>query len=160
MSEAKNVREKAEGRDGKRVCLNTLFENTSGARCSLSRAKAHMAGFSEARRLRLLLTHLEPGVAAEGAAAGIEGSACAASSSPPVPSRTLPRFDTVSMEHYLDDLRSLKIEVYELYRQHPELLPPVEEGMSKGKSPTPADNLFCLMASSFSRARLRNVPRF
>ena len=99
-------------------------------------------------------------MAAEGEAAGLEGSACAASSSPPVPSRTLPRFDTVSMEHYLDDLRSLKIEVYELYRQHPELLPPVEEGMSKGKSPTPANNLTRLMASSYSRARLRSVHSF
>ncbi|KAK9811518.1 hypothetical protein WJX72_005162 [[Myrmecia] bisecta] len=35
------------------------------------------------------------------------------------------------MEHYLDDLRSLKLEVYELFRQHPDLLPPVLEALTK-----------------------------
>lgn len=46
--------------------------------------------------------------------------------------RSLPRFDVGVMEAYLDDLRSMKLEVYELLRQHPELLPPVLEGMTKG----------------------------
>ena len=46
--------------------------------------------------------------------------------------RTLPRFDVGAMEAYLDDLRGMKIEVYELLRQRPELLPPVLEGMTKG----------------------------
>ena len=46
--------------------------------------------------------------------------------------RSLPRFDVGVMEAYLDDLRSMKLEVYELLRQHPELLPPTLEGMTKG----------------------------
>lgn len=36
------------------------------------------------------------------------------------------------MEHFLEEQRGLKGEVYELFRQHPELLPPYEEGMTKG----------------------------
>jgi acyl-CoA oxidase len=45
--------------------------------------------------------------------------------------RTLPRFDSNVLANYLDDLRSMKNEVYELFRQHPELLPAIGEGMSK-----------------------------
>ncbi|PSC71176.1 acyl-coenzyme A oxidase peroxisomal [Micractinium conductrix] len=45
--------------------------------------------------------------------------------------RRLPRFDVTLMEHYLDDLRPLKEEVYELFKQHPELLVKEEEGLSK-----------------------------
>ena len=48
--------------------------------------------------------------------------------------RSLPRFDVGVLEAYLDDLRSMKLEVYELLRQHPELLPPTLEGMTKGIS--------------------------
>lgn len=47
--------------------------------------------------------------------------------------RQLPRFDAVIMEHYLCDNPSLKDEVYELFRQHPELLVAEEEGMTKGE---------------------------
>lgn len=36
------------------------------------------------------------------------------------------------MEHFLEDQRVLKQEVYELFRQHPELLVAEEEGMTKG----------------------------
>jgi hypothetical protein len=46
--------------------------------------------------------------------------------------RTLPRFDPYIMETYLDDLRELKKQVYDLFKYKPELLPQVEEGMSKG----------------------------
>ena len=49
--------------------------------------------------------------------------------------RSLPRFDVGVMEAYLDDLRGMKLDVYELLRQHPELLPPVLEGMTKGADP-------------------------
>lgn len=47
-------------------------------------------------------------------------------------SRTLPRFDSNVMANYLDDLRSMKNEVYELFRQHPELLRAVD-GMTMGE---------------------------
>lgn len=36
------------------------------------------------------------------------------------------------MEHFLDNQLALKAEVYELFRQHPELLVAEEEGMTKG----------------------------
>jgi hypothetical protein len=36
------------------------------------------------------------------------------------------------MEHFLDNLLPFKAEVYELFRQHPELLVAEEEGLSKG----------------------------
>ena len=45
---------------------------------------------------------------------------------------SLPRFDTAVMEATLDDLASLKEEVYEVFRHHPELLPASLEGLSKG----------------------------
>lgn len=45
----------------------------------------------------------------------------------------LPRFDPYVMETYLDDLRDLKRQVYDLFKFRPELLPVVEEGMSKGE---------------------------
>ena len=44
----------------------------------------------------------------------------------------LPRFDTVVMEKYIDDLTDLKEEVYELFRGRPDLLPPIIEDMTKG----------------------------
>ena len=44
----------------------------------------------------------------------------------------LPRFDPYIMETYLDDLRDLKRQVYDMFKFRPELLPVVEEGMSKG----------------------------
>ena len=46
--------------------------------------------------------------------------------------RSLPRFDPYIMETYLDDLRELKRQVYDLFKYKPELLPAVEEGMTKG----------------------------
>lgn len=47
--------------------------------------------------------------------------------------KMLPRFDPGVMETYLDDMREMRIRVHELFRQHPELLPNIEEGLSKGK---------------------------
>lgn len=49
--------------------------------------------------------------------------------------RQLPRFDTVIMEHYLCDNPALRDEVYDLFRQHPELLVAEEEGLTKGQNP-------------------------
>jgi hypothetical protein len=46
----------------------------------------------------------------------------------------LPRFDPYVLETYLDDLRDLKRQVYDLFKFRPELLPGVEEGMSKGEA--------------------------
>jgi hypothetical protein len=49
--------------------------------------------------------------------------------------RTLPRFDAYLMETYLDDLRDLKRQVYDLFKYNPDALTPIEEGLSKGKRP-------------------------
>lgn len=74
--------------------------------------------------------------------------------------RQLPRFDVTIMEHFLCDNPSLRDDCYELFRQHPELLPPDVERLSKeqhrelvrsclrtilaaGYSPVRDDPLFC-----------------
>lgn len=44
--------------------------------------------------------------------------------------RTLPKFDTYIMETYLDDLREMKRQIYDLFKFKPELLPGAE--LSKG----------------------------
>ena len=103
---------------------------------------------SSSRRIQALSRQLS----GSDEATGLSSLPCAA------PVRSLPRFDTLAMESYMDDLRSLKVatqisrwhehlcllhqafhsvslrqvEVYELFRQHPELLDVVEEGMTKG----------------------------
>ncbi|GFR51630.1 hypothetical protein Agub_g14059 [Astrephomene gubernaculifera] len=59
---------------------------------------------------------------------------CAAATSSTRPrsaTKSLPRFDPGVMETYLDDMRDMRARVNELFRQHPELLPNVEEGLSK-----------------------------
>lgn len=48
--------------------------------------------------------------------------------------RTLPRFDPYILETYLDDLRELKRQVYDLFKYKPELLPHTEEGLTKGQT--------------------------
>lgn len=47
--------------------------------------------------------------------------------------KSLPRFDPHILETYMDELRDLKKKVYDLFKAHPELLPSVEEGLSKGE---------------------------
>lgn len=47
--------------------------------------------------------------------------------------RSLPKFDTYIMETYLDDLREMKRQVYDLFKFKPELLPGPE--LSKGVAP-------------------------
>lgn len=72
---------------------------------------------------------------ARGSAEGCSGgSALAAQPTSAVAIRRLPRFDVTLMEHFLDSQRPMKIEVYELFRQHPELLVAEEEGMTKGRT--------------------------
>jgi hypothetical protein len=89
------------------------------------------------RRLILLKSHLEASEVGVLERAPTSAAVPAAVDAPRTraiqPQKTLPRFDLVTMEHYLDDLRSLKVEVYELFRQHPELLPAVQEGQTKGE---------------------------
>ena len=46
--------------------------------------------------------------------------------------RTLPRFDSYVLGHYIDDLYEFKQSVYEEFRSRPDLLPPVIEGLTKG----------------------------
>ena len=81
------------------------------------------------RRLAVLSRQVE-GAHADGAQepAQLDASPCAGASAV----RSLPRFDPYIMETYLDDLRELKRQVYDLFKYKPELLPAVEEGMTKG----------------------------
>ncbi len=58
---------------------------------------------------------------------------CSGTASPPTTTvRSLPRFDPYVMETYLDDLRELKRQVYDLFKFRPDLLQGLGEGMSKG----------------------------
>ncbi len=74
------------------------------------------------KRLEVLQKHLA------------EGSAPAHVVAAPTASRgaSLPRFDIGVMEACLDDIASLKEEVYEVFRHRPDLLPSSLEGLSKG----------------------------
>ena len=49
--------------------------------------------------------------------------------------RTLPRFDSYVLGHFIDDLYDFKQSVYEEFRSRPDLLPAVTEGLTKGNSP-------------------------
>ncbi len=79
------------------------------------------------RRVLQLQKHLSSGPQAQ-QSAQLEAAPCAVN-------RSLPRFDATFMEHFLDTDRGLKEEVYDLFKQHPELLYAVEEGMTKGIRP-------------------------
>ncbi|GLC47166.1 hypothetical protein PLESTB_001388100 [Pleodorina starrii] len=57
--------------------------------------------------------------------------AATAQARPRSAAKMLPRFDPGVMETYLDDMREMKARVHEVFRQHPDLLPSVEEGLSK-----------------------------
>jgi hypothetical protein len=48
--------------------------------------------------------------------------------------KSLPRFDSYILGRFIDDLYEFKQSVYEEFRQHPELLPPVIEGLTKGEN--------------------------
>jgi len=75
------------------------------------------------RRLQILGKHLV--LASDGCDEGVSTNPCSAAV------RSLPRFDPYIMETYMDDLRELKRQVYDLFKYRPELLTPVEEGMTK-----------------------------
>ena len=77
-----------------------------------------------AERMAVLARHLEVGDRA-GAGPSVQAQPARARAA-------LPRFDTVVMEKYIDDLCDLKEEVYELFRGRPDLLPPIIEDMTKG----------------------------
>ena len=83
-----------------------------------------MGDMTAAGRVAVLARHLEVGVHA-GAGPSVEAQPARARAA-------LPRFDTVVMEKYIDDLSDLKEEVYELFRGRPDLLPPIIENMTKG----------------------------
>ena len=85
------------------------------------------------RRVEQLRQHLAP-LRDTQPATQIQSVPCA------VHHRSLPRFDVTFMEHYLETDRGLKNEVYDLFKQHPELLYPVEEGMTKGRQECPTQS--------------------
>eukprot|EP00878_Enallax_costatus_P017218 GHUV01018077.1.p1 GENE.GHUV01018077.1~~GHUV01018077.1.p1 ORF type:complete len:603 (+),score=125.83 GHUV01018077.1:149-1957(+) len=74
-------------------------------------------------RLQVLSRQLLQDEAQEQQAAGLVASPCSAAV------RSLPRFDPYILEMYLDDLREMKRQVYNLFKFRPELLPGPE--MSK-----------------------------
>lgn len=74
------------------------------------------------KRLEVLQKHL----ASEGPSAHVVLAGTASRGA------SLPRFDIAVMEACLDDLASLKEEVYEIFRHRPDLLPASLEGLSKG----------------------------
>lgn len=77
------------------------------------------------RRILQVRKHLVSVPQAPQSSGQLEAAPCAVN-------RSLPRFDATFMEHYLETDRGLKEEVYDLFKQHPELLYAVEEGMTKG----------------------------
>ena len=104
-----------------------------------------------ARRVTTLLQHLS--LPAPTSDHGLQRQPTAAFAG-----RSLPRFDVGVMEAYLDDLRGMKLDVYELLRQRPELLPPVLEGMTKGASPK-LPSSFLPVQSSVSLAWVDCISR-
>ena len=83
-----------------------------------------MAHVGPLQRLDVLLRHLTPEDAD-----GQNGLVVAPTAARDV---SLPRFDTNTMENYLDELSSVKEDVYETFRHRPNLLPATLEGLSKG----------------------------
>ena len=77
-------------------------------------------------RLKVLQRHLSGAGATNDAA--LEVASCSSV-------KVLPRFDISVMENFLDDMCDFKAKVYEEFRQSPELLPPVIEGLTKGTCP-------------------------
>ena len=78
------------------------------------------------RRIAQLRQHLASTPQVGPSNSQLEAAPCAVN-------RSLPRFDATFMEHYLETDRGLKEELYDLFKQHPELLYAVEEGMTKGE---------------------------
>ena len=89
-------------------------------------------------RVRVLLEHLRPG-GNDADSSELVVQPCASSS------WSLPRFDVEAMESFLDEFRDLKAEVYGKLEQHPELLLPTLEGLSKGAKSCPVHHRWCLV---------------
>ncbi|GBG00215.1 hypothetical protein Rsub_12700 [Raphidocelis subcapitata] len=90
-----------------------------------------MSTSSATRRLAALQSQLTPGGGAAAPPAALQQPSQLARAPTSAAVKGLPRFDPYVMETYLDDLRDLKRQVYDLFKFRPELLPVVEEGMSK-----------------------------
>lgn len=84
-------------------------------------------------RLQVLSRQLLHDEAQQQQAAGLVASPCSAAV------RSLPRFDPYILETYLDDLREMKRQVYDLFKFRPELLPGPE--MSKGEHDAAAGSI-------------------
>lgn len=92
-----------------------------------------MEGLSVSRsRIQVLSRQLLQDGAQEQQTAGLSAAPCSATAV-----RSLPRFDPYILETYLDDLREMKRQVYELFKYRPELLPGPE--MSKGMQASRCD---------------------
>jgi hypothetical protein len=99
-----------------------------------------------ARRLAVVSAHLAAGPGGAAAAAGgVAASPCAA-----VARKSLPRFDPHTMEAFIDDMRDLKRQIYDVFKFNPDLLPPAVEALSKGA--------FSLMSPAVARARRPRRP--
>jgi hypothetical protein len=82
-----------------------------------------MESSSSSQRVNILLKHLQAdSVDRQGPVRALSAAR----------DTSLPRFDAVLMENFLDGLSSLKEEVYETFRLKPNLLPSTLEGLSKG----------------------------
>jgi hypothetical protein len=106
----------------------------------------NMDGMGASQRLEVLRRHLD---GHDGAQGGLQPCFTAARGP------SLPRFDANVMENYLDDLASLKEEVYSVFEHKPELLPACLEGLSKG---TPRSSIVlapCLWQNAFT---MREMP--
>lgn len=77
-------------------------------------------------RIQVLARQLAPDAGSEQQAGALSAVPCSATAV-----RSLPRFDPYILETYLDDLREMKRQVYDLFKFKPELLPDPE--MTKGK---------------------------
>lgn len=88
------------------------------------RSCTKMADAGPLQRLDVLLKQLTPEIAEAGDGLVISPTAARGV--------FLPRFDITVMESYLDELSSVKEDVYETFRHRPNLLPAVQEGLTKG----------------------------
>lgn len=81
------------------------------------------------QRVGVLLDHLRSGTAYSESA--LIAQSCSSSG------WSLPRFDVGVMESFLDEYKDLKAEVYGKLQQHPDLLLPTLEGLTKGAKALP-----------------------
>lgn len=87
-----------------------------------------MDSVGSSRRLAVLAGHLSSSSNSSSSGQGLVRQETASTAV-----RSLPRFDPYIMETYIDDLREMKRQVYDLFKFKPELLPGPE--LSKGGCP-------------------------